>query len=169
MPIPTPASPIARAAVGALVASQIREVANAGIGDPSVLPFWFGEPDEITPAFIRDEAAASLARGETFYTHNFGILELREAIAAYVSHWHRPTAVTSIAATASGMLFGTFRNPREFRGDCGFDAGGDRKMGAMFAFADVNVPLYGPGSFGAKPRDATQSYQDAAGASLPAS
>jgi len=103
MPIPTPASPIARAAVGALVASQIREVANAGIGDPSVLPFWFGEPDEITPAFIRDEAAASLARGETFYTHNFGIAELREAIAAYLTRLHRPIEPASIAVTASGM------------------------------------------------------------------
>ena len=27
--------------------------------------------------------------GETFYTQNFGIPELREAIAAYVSRWHR--------------------------------------------------------------------------------
>ena len=44
-----------------------------------------------------------------------------------------------------GHAFGTFRNPREFRGECGFDAGADRKMGAMFAFADVNAPLYGPG------------------------
>ncbi|HEY4138174.1 MAG TPA: pyridoxal phosphate-dependent aminotransferase, partial [Casimicrobiaceae bacterium] len=85
MPHPTPTAPVARAAIGALVASQIREVANAGIDDPSVLPFWFGEPDEITPSFIRDEAAASLARGETFYTHNFGIVELREAIAGYLT------------------------------------------------------------------------------------
>ena len=42
------------------------------------------------------------------------------------------------------MLFGTFRNPREFRGECGFEAGADRQMGAMFGFADVNAPLYGP-------------------------
>jgi len=98
-----PPAAAARPAVRALVASQIREVANAAMDDPNVLAFWFGEPDEVTPAFIRDEAAAALARGETFYTHNFGIPELREAIAAYVSHWHRPTAVTSIAATASGM------------------------------------------------------------------
>jgi aspartate/methionine/tyrosine aminotransferase len=103
MPLPTPASPVARAAIGALVASQIREVANAGIDDPSVLPFWFGEPDEITPAFIRDEAAASLARGETFYTHNFGIVELREAIAGYLTRLHRPIDAGSIAVTASGM------------------------------------------------------------------
>ncbi|TMH64100.1 MAG: pyridoxal phosphate-dependent aminotransferase [Betaproteobacteria bacterium] len=95
--------PTARAAVQSLGASQIREIANAGIDDPDVLPFWFGEPDEITPAFIRDEAAASLARGETFYTHNFGILELREAIAAYVTRLHRSIEPETIAVTTSGM------------------------------------------------------------------
>src|SRR5437016_4598434 len=102
-PVTTPDSPAARAVVRSLVASQIREVANAGLGDPTVLPFWFGEPDEITPAFICDEAQASLARGETFYTHNFGIPELREAIAAYLSDLHRPIESESIAVAASGM------------------------------------------------------------------
>ncbi len=56
--------------------------------------------------------------------------------------------------TAWDMLFGTFRNPREFRGECGFAAGADRKMGPMLAFADVNAPNYGPGSFGVKPATA---------------
>jgi aspartate/methionine/tyrosine aminotransferase len=93
----------ARGAVRALVASQIREVANAGLGDPDILPFWFGEPDEVTPAYIRDAAAASLAAGETFYTLNFGIPELREAIAGYLSRLHRPIAPGNIAVTASGM------------------------------------------------------------------
>jgi len=96
-------TPSARAAVQSLGASQIREVANAGFGDADLLPFWFGEPDEVTPAFIRDEAAASLARGETFYTHNFGIPELRQAIAAYVARLHRPIDSQTIAVTASGM------------------------------------------------------------------
>lgn len=50
------------------------------------------------------------------------------------------------------MLFGTFRNPREFRGECGFEAGADRRIGAMLAFADVNEAVYGPSSFGTKPR-----------------
>jgi len=50
------------------------------------------------------------------------------------------------------IVFGTFRNPREFHGECGFDAGGDRRMGAMLGFADVNAPLYGAGSRGAKPQ-----------------
>ncbi len=93
----------ARPAVRALVASEIREVANAGMGDPDILPFWFGEPDEVTPAYIREAAVASLDAGETFYNQNFGIPELREAIASYVSRLHRPVAADNIAVTASGM------------------------------------------------------------------
>jgi aspartate/methionine/tyrosine aminotransferase len=93
----------ARGAVRALVASQIREVANAGLGEPDILPFWFGEPDEVTPAYIREAAVASLGAGETFYTLNFGIPELRTAIAEYVSRLHRLTAVERVAVTASGM------------------------------------------------------------------
>ena len=52
------------------------------------------------------------------------------------------------------MLFGTFRNPPKYMGECGFEAGADRRLGAMLAFADVNAPLYGPGSLGAKPQSA---------------
>ena len=49
------------------------------------------------------------------------------------------------------MLFGTFRNPGKFMGECGFEAPSDRKMGAIFAFADVNEEHYGPGSRGVRP------------------
>jgi len=49
------------------------------------------------------------------------------------------------------MLFGTFRNPRHFNGECGFDGGADRRLGAMLAFEDVNAAAYGPGSRGRKP------------------
>ena len=93
----------ARPAVRALAPSLIREVANEGMGDPDVLAFWFGEPDEVTPAFIRDAGAASIARGETFYTQNFGIPPLRDAIAAYLGALHRATAADNVAVTASGM------------------------------------------------------------------
>jgi len=94
---------IARDAVRSLGASKIREIANAGMHDPGVLPFWFGEPDEVTPAFIREAATQSLARGETFYSQNFGIPELRDAIAAYVTRLHGATAEAGVAVTASGM------------------------------------------------------------------
>ena len=77
--------PIPREAVRGLRASKIREVANAGLAREDVLAFWFGEPDEVTPAFIRQAGVDALHAGETFYTHNLGIPELREAIASYVS------------------------------------------------------------------------------------
>ncbi len=102
MPATSPPA-AARDAVRALAASQIREVANAGMGDPGVLPFWFGEPDQVTPDFIREAGAASLARGETFYTQNFGIPPLRDAIARYLTDLHRPVRADDVAVTASGM------------------------------------------------------------------
>jgi aspartate/methionine/tyrosine aminotransferase len=89
--------------VRAIASSLIREVANAGLGRRDVLPFWFGEPDEVTPQFIRAAATEALARGETFYTHNFGLPPLREALARYVSRWHRPVPSDDIVVTNSGM------------------------------------------------------------------
>lgn len=100
---PTDFTPTARPAVQALRPSQIREVANAGLGVPDVLPFWFGESDQPTPAFIREAAAASLARGETMYSHNLGLAPLREAIAAYVSQLHGPTRPDEVAVTSAGV------------------------------------------------------------------
>ena len=72
-----------RQAVLNLEESMIRQVANAGMGRSDVLKFWFGESDEVTPLIIRDAAALSLQNGETFYAHNLGLPELREAIAGY--------------------------------------------------------------------------------------
>jgi aspartate/methionine/tyrosine aminotransferase len=95
--------PLARPAVRSLRGSKIREVANVGFGDPDVLPFWFGEPDEVTPGFIREAAIEALRAGDTFYTHNLGIAPLREALAAYVSRLHRPVDAGRIAVTNSGM------------------------------------------------------------------
>jgi aspartate/methionine/tyrosine aminotransferase len=95
--------PAARDAVRGLRASRIREVANAGIGVPDVLPFWFGESDRVTPDFIRDAAAAALSRGATFYTHNLGIVPLRSALAEYVTALHGRTALDHIAVTSAGV------------------------------------------------------------------
>jgi aspartate/methionine/tyrosine aminotransferase len=95
--------PEARPAVRALRASQIREVANAGLGLSDVLPFWFGESDQATPGFIRDAARDALAAGATFYTHNLGIAELRTALAEYVSRLHGATAPELVAVTSAGV------------------------------------------------------------------
>ncbi|MFM0625623.1 pyridoxal phosphate-dependent aminotransferase [Paraburkholderia xenovorans] len=101
--LPVPSIPNARDAVRALRPSQIREVANAGFGVDDVLPFWFGESDRVTPAFIRDAASAALAAGATFYTHNLGIAPLRAALASYVSDLHGATSPEHIAVTSAGV------------------------------------------------------------------
>ena len=93
----------ARAAVQALAASKIRELYNEGLGRKDVLGFWVGEPDEPTPQFIRQAATESIAAGELFYTHNLGIPELREALAAYVSRLHRKTDPGQVAVTSAGV------------------------------------------------------------------
>ncbi len=96
-----------RQAVLNLEESMIRQVANAGMGRSDVLKFWFGESDEVTPAFIREAAIASLQNGETFYSHNLGMPVLREAIAAY-SNGLRPEGAAvlraeHIAVTSGGV------------------------------------------------------------------
>ena len=92
-----------RQALHNLEASKIREVANAGLGRDDVLAFWFGESDEVTPDFIRQAAIDSLQRGETFYAHNLGLPELREAVASYTSRLHPAVDVGRIAITSGGV------------------------------------------------------------------
>jgi len=92
-----------RAAIQTLPGSKIREVANAALGRSDVLAFWFGESDEVTPEPIRRAAADALMRGETFYSHNLGLPELRQAIAGYASALHGPIDGDRVAVTSSGV------------------------------------------------------------------
>ena len=92
-----------RSTIQNLEESKIREVANAGMGRSDVLAFWFGESDEVTPDFIRQAAIESLQKGETFYAHNLGLPELREAVAAYASGLHGTVAANRIAITSGGV------------------------------------------------------------------
>jgi aspartate/methionine/tyrosine aminotransferase len=92
-----------RPQVRALRNQQIREVANSANGAKDVLAFWFGESHLPTPEPIRVAGAAALMNGDTFYTPNLGLPELRQDIASYLSRWHRPIAAESIAVTSSGV------------------------------------------------------------------
>ena len=93
-----------RQAIEQLQASKIRELANAGLGRSDVLAFWFGESDEVTPAFIRQAAIDSLQAGETFYAHNLGLPELREAISAEMVKRHDvDIGIHRIAVTSGGV------------------------------------------------------------------
>jgi aspartate/methionine/tyrosine aminotransferase len=92
-----------RQAIQNLEESKIREVANAGMGRGDVLAFWFGEGDEVTPDFIRQAAIESLQHGETFYAHNLGLPELRDAVAQYAGVLHGQVAANRIAITSGGV------------------------------------------------------------------
>jgi aspartate/methionine/tyrosine aminotransferase len=92
-----------RTTIEQLPGSKIRDVANAGLGRPDVLAFWFGESDEVTPLEVRQAASESLLRGETFYSHNLGLPELREALRAYTAGLHGDPGPDRIAVTSSGV------------------------------------------------------------------
>ena len=94
----------ARPEVQALRTSQIREVANLGMARKDVLKFWVGESDQPTPAFIREATARALMAGETFYTHNLGREDLREALSAYLGRLHgQPVAFERLGITSAGV------------------------------------------------------------------
>lgn len=84
--------------------TPIAEVSMSVFGDPEVVPLWFGESDLVTPDFVRDAAAKGLQAGETFYTWQRGIPELRAALSAYTERLYRikcpPDRVT---VTTGGM------------------------------------------------------------------
>jgi aspartate/methionine/tyrosine aminotransferase len=63
--------------------SGIVDVFSYGRNRPGIIPLWVGEGDLPTPSFICEAAARSLKDGETFYTYQRGIPELRQAIARY--------------------------------------------------------------------------------------
>ena len=93
----------ARPAVRALSASKIRELYNAGIGRSDILAFWVGEPDEPTPEFIRKAGMDSIAAGETFYTHNLGIPEIRDALSVYLKRLHQGFQSQDVVVTSAGV------------------------------------------------------------------
>src|SRR5207244_4855063 len=82
-----------RDAIRDLPASRIAEISALGMGDPAVIPLWYGEGDLPTPDFISAAATAALDAGHTFYTYKAGLPELRSAIADYLTGLHqRPVA-----------------------------------------------------------------------------
>ena len=62
----------------------ITRVALPRIGDPDVIPLWFGEGDLVTPDFIRNAAKQAIDDGLTFYNHPSGRADLLAAIKAYL-------------------------------------------------------------------------------------
>lgn len=93
--------------IQSLAGSQIREVVNAAMDTPDIFKFWFGESDEVTHPAVRAAAIQSLNDGETFYTANLGLTELRSAVASYMARLHgsnaNPIGASRIAITSGGV------------------------------------------------------------------
>ncbi|MFG1210842.1 pyridoxal phosphate-dependent aminotransferase [Xanthobacter flavus] len=108
---PVPALPVedpylerVREHVRALPESGIVEVMNYGRDRPGMIPLWAGEGDVPTPPFICEAAADALHAGETFYTWQRGLPELRASIARYMSGLYGvPEAPERYFVTGSGM------------------------------------------------------------------
>src|SRR6516165_10631520 len=72
--------------------ATVRDIPRSGIRDffdivttmKDVISLGIGEPDFDTPWHVRESTVFALERGVTHYTSNFGYLELRRALAAYV-------------------------------------------------------------------------------------
>jgi aspartate/methionine/tyrosine aminotransferase len=84
--------------------SGIVEVFNYGRGREGLIPLWAGEGDLPTPAFICEATARSLQAGETFYTWQRGLPELRAALARYHERqFGRPFSAERFFVTGGGM------------------------------------------------------------------
>ncbi len=84
--------------------SGIEAVIDYGRDRPGLIPLWSGESDLATPEFIASAAIAGLRRGETFYTWQGGIPELRQSLARYHQrHFGRAFDENEFIVTGGGM------------------------------------------------------------------
>ncbi|AQS62695.1 Aspartate aminotransferase [Rhizobium rhizogenes] len=84
--------------------SGIVEVVNYARGRDNLLPLWVGEGDLPSPDFINQAAIDGLNNGETFYTWQRGIPELRQALSRYYErHFAASLSPDHFYVTGSGM------------------------------------------------------------------
>lgn len=84
---------ISRERTGPFLSSRVREIRPSGIraffdlntagGD--TISLGVGEPDFVTPEKVREACIRALREGQTKYTSNAGLMELREEISAYLA------------------------------------------------------------------------------------
>lgn len=93
-----------RPSAAGLPESRIVTVFNHGRNKPGLIPLWAGEGDLPTPAFIAEAASKALIGGDTFYTYQRGLPELRQAIADYhARHYKRVFSPDNFFVTGGGM------------------------------------------------------------------
>ena len=84
--------------------SGIVKAAMYGMARTGVIPLWSGEGNIPTPAAFAQPAIDSLLKGETFYTWQRGIPELRDALARYhARQFGRAFDAENFFVTSGGM------------------------------------------------------------------
>ncbi|KEQ05700.1 pyridoxal phosphate-dependent aminotransferase [Pseudorhizobium pelagicum] len=84
--------------------SGIVEVITYARGQEDLIPLWAGEGDLPSPDFVNQAASQALLGGETFYTWQRGIPELREALSRYYArHFDKTLSSDHFYVTGSGM------------------------------------------------------------------
>jgi aspartate aminotransferase len=94
-----------RQAIESLEQNGITRTAFKRLGDPDVIPLWFGEGDAVTPQFIVDAAKQALDDGCTFYGHARGRADLKAAIKRYLDRFYAiDLDVERVTVPGSAML-----------------------------------------------------------------
>ncbi|WP_445474143.1 aminotransferase class I/II-fold pyridoxal phosphate-dependent enzyme [Methanococcoides methylutens] len=69
--------------------SGIRKFFDMASGSEDVISLGVGEPDYVTPWHIREACIHSIEQGETSYTSNYGLMDLREEISRSYTKRHK--------------------------------------------------------------------------------
>lgn len=103
--------------VNELQPSPIRRFFGMLESMPNAISLSIGEPDFVTPWRVRESCIYALEKGQTAYTHNLGLLELRQAISEYLQRRfgvyydpHSEILVTSGASEALDLAMRTVLN-----------------------------------------------------------
>ncbi len=64
--------------------SGIRKYFDLASGIEGIISLGVGEPDFVTPWHIIEATLYSLEKGDTMYTSNYGLLELRQEIVKFI-------------------------------------------------------------------------------------
>ncbi|KAB7706209.1 aminotransferase A [Bacillus aerolatus] len=93
--------------------SGIRAIANKAATDPTIINMTLGQPDFPTPEKIKLAGKKAIDDNQTAYTHNAGLLELRQAVSDYMNRLYglsyRPEDEIIVTIGASEAIDMTFR------------------------------------------------------------
>ncbi len=94
--------------VQSLPSSGIRRFFDLLASMEGVISLGVGQPDFVTPNHIRQAAIKSIEDGETYYTSNYGLVELRHAISRHLErlygvHYDAGTEIIVTAGVSEGL------------------------------------------------------------------